>query len=143
MSGLYQRPSREEIAARVRGELPGGPPAAPAPQDHLANFGTCLRARMRALGWDQAAIQERAGIKTPQAAARAINGTGVDLGVAARLAALVGLDLAVMLAPYSCATCQGEPPAGYSCLECGAERRSPAPAERLAIATAERTGRTP
>jgi len=126
---LYQRPSREEIAARVAGDLPGAgnPPAdaAPTPPAEgvgtpVENFSAHLTARMRALGWDQAAIQERASI-TAQTAARAINGTGVGLELAGQLAGLVGLELAVMIGPYQCSTCGGEPPAGYACLECSAE----------------------
>lgn len=146
---LYQRPSRDAIAAKVRGQLPGAQPS-PAgtaarndPPGPAANFGAWLRARMRALGWDQATLQERAGIKTPHIAARAINGTGVDLGAAAGIAALVGLELTVMLGPYRCVTCDGQPPAGFACLECGTEARLLSPGQRLEQATAERTGRQP
>jgi hypothetical protein len=89
----------------------------------LANFAVHLNARMRALGWDQAKLMERADIKTPQIAARAINGTGCDLGLAERIAAAVGGYLATMIGPYMCSTCTGEPPAGFACLECGAESR--------------------
>lgn len=124
---LYPRPSREEIAARVAADLPGAqyPPAAGAPPAYdggtpLGNFSAHLTARMRALGWDQAAIQEKAGV-TAQTAARAINGTGVGLELAGQLAGLVGLTLAVMIGPYQCSTCAGMPPAGFACLECSAE----------------------
>lgn len=138
---LYQRPSREAIAAKVNGTLPGAPKAAP-PHDPLACFSRHLQARMRALGWDQVTLQERAGIKTPQVAARAVNGTGCDLGLAGRIAALIGLDLAAMLGPYQCGTCHGDPPSGYTCLECGASKRQSTPSERLAAAAAE-AGRRP
>ena len=94
----------------------------PAP-DPLACFAVHLSARMRALGWDQARLQERAGI-SDRAAAKAINGTGCDLAVAGKLAAAVGGYLAAMIGPYSCGTCAGEPPAGFGCLECGAETRA-------------------
>ena len=121
---LYKRPSRDEIAARVMRSLPGaGDTAEEAPAEHgsaVRNFGVHLSARMRALGWDQSALQEHAAI-TPQTAARAINGTGVSLELADKIAALAGLTLAVMTGPYTCGTCAGQPPAGYGCLECGAE----------------------
>lgn len=120
----FRSPSRDEIAARVMSALPGastGTEAPVAPQGSpVQNFATHLQARMRALGWDQAAIQERAGI-TPQTAARAINGTGVSLELAGQLAGLAGLDLAVMIGPYVCSTCHGEPRAGFACMECGTE----------------------
>jgi hypothetical protein len=139
---LYQRPTREEIAARV-----GVPETLPTPQGHYCDSGNCevcgdgtgdepvaasnplacfsvhLSARMRALGWDQAKLQERAGIGA-HVAAKAMNGTGCDLALAGRIAALVGGYLAAMIGPYVCGTCEGEPPAGFGCLECGAETRA-------------------
>jgi len=120
---MYPRPSRDAIAARVVAALPGadaGEDAARADAGPVRNFAIHLSARMRALGWDQASVQERAGI-TAQTAARAINGTGVSLELAAQLAELTGSALAVMIGPYVCRTCQGEPPAGFGCLECGTE----------------------
>lgn len=93
----------------------------PDPVDPLRNFAVHLQARMRLLNWTQQDLQDRAAIKTPQIAARAINGTGVDLGLAGRIADLIGLDLGYMIRPYECGTCNGEPPTGYQCLECGTE----------------------
>jgi len=146
MSDLYPRPTREEIAARV-----GVPETLPVPVGHYCDSGNCevcgdgtgdepqpetawapdplacfsvhLSARMRALGWDQVTLQERAGIGA-HIAAKAINGTGCDLALAGKLAALVGGYLAAMIGPYVCGTCTGEPPAGFACLECGAETRA-------------------
>jgi hypothetical protein len=91
--------------------------------DPLRNFAVHLAARMRALGWDQAVLQEKAGISA-HVAAKAINGTGADLGLAGKIAELVGGQLAVMIGPYTCSTCDGTPPKGYRCLECGAEARA-------------------
>lgn len=140
---LYPRPSREEIAAKYIDTL-GERAAAvaqgvadddlsdvvtrrePEPQespDPLACFSVHLSARMRALGWDQTRLQERAGI-SPHAAAKAINGNGCDLAVAGKIAAVVGGHLAAMIGPYICATCAGEPPQGFGCLECGTETRA-------------------
>jgi hypothetical protein len=117
---LYQPPSRDDAVARVRARLPGARVAPAFDGTPVENFSAHLNARMRALGLDQAAIQEMAGI-TPQTAARAINGTGVGLELAGQLAGFVGLALAVMIGPYTCGTCNGEPPAGFACLECGTE----------------------
>jgi hypothetical protein len=134
----FASPSREEVAARVNGGLPGagtaGNPAravmvtdvtvTPEPEPQagpLANFAKSLQARMRLLGWDQSDLQEKAGIKTPQIAARAINGTSCDLDLAGRIAALVGTDLAAMIGPYVCGTCDGSPLKGFRCLECERE----------------------
>jgi len=140
---LYQRPSREEIAARVNGTLPGARKPEPQP-DPLASFARHLKARMRALGWDQEQLEQRSGL-SQRIAARAINGTYVDLETAGKIAAIVGSHLAAMLGPYKCGTCNGTPPPGYACLECGAEKRPSADhsaaRERLEQATAERTGR--
>lgn len=126
---LYPRPNRDEIAARVNGQLPGAASEADDlddvvtrtdEPDYLASFTTHLNARMRALGWPQATLGERLSI-TPHKAAQAINGTGVSLQLAGEIAAVVGLTLPQMLGPYVCGTCEGAPPAGFRCLECDAE----------------------
>jgi hypothetical protein len=85
-----------------------------------------LRAKIRALGWTPADLSEKSGLSA-HVTGRALNGNGADLAVAEALAALAGGCLATMIGPYSCTTCQGEPPEGYSCLECGtnAPRRLP------------------
>lgn len=131
---LYPRPSREAIAAQVGAQQPGTAngdddlddvvtrrePQASGP---LANFSVHLAARMRALGWNQADLQEHAGIGA-HIAAKAINGTGCDIGVGEKIAAAVGGYFATMIGPYMCATCAGEPPKGFACLECGTEARA-------------------
>lgn len=122
----FGSPTRDEVARRlVRPKDDGGDlddavagDDGQAP-DALANFSEHLRARMRALGWDQAQLVQRAGIKTPQLAARAINGTGCDLRLAGRIARVTGGDLAVMIGPYVCGTCDGQGRPGFICRECG------------------------
>ena len=125
---LYPRPSRAQIAARVAPGTEGDDLSDIVRRkqeslDPLACFATHLAARMRVLGWDQARLQELAGI-TSHVAAKAINGTGCDLSVAGKIAAVVGGYLAAMIGPYACGTCAGEPPKGFGCLECGAEARA-------------------
>lgn len=126
---LYPRPSREEIAAKYAADdeieviVTKREPEPQESPDPLACFSVHLSARMRALGWDQTRLQERAGI-SPHVAAKAINGNGCDLAVAGKIAAVVGGHLATMIGAYICATCAGEPPAGFGCLECGTETRA-------------------
>ena len=75
---------------------------------------------MHALGWEQPDIQDRLGISA-HVASKAVNGTSVTLSLAGQIAALVGRTLTEMIAAYTCGTCQGEPYAGYRCMECGEE----------------------
>jgi hypothetical protein len=132
---LYPRPSRDVIAAKVHGQLPGAGNAADDPDatvtrrepahdgtDYIARFAQHMKGRMRALGWTTAVLIERSRYSQPTVN-RALNGTGVALDIAAGLADAVGSSLPAMLIPYQCGTCHGEPPAGFSCLECGTERR--------------------
>lgn len=91
-----------------------------SPGEPLACFARHLQARMRALGWDTAALTERAGV-TQITITKAVNGSSVGLELAGKLAALAGLELVQMLGPYACGTCTGTPPAGFACLECGTE----------------------
>jgi hypothetical protein len=133
VTDLYARPSREEIAARVNSQLPGGgnddddlddvvtrKPEPVEAQNYLENFSVHLRARMRALGWDAAQLVERTGI-TQITVTKAVNGSGVSLDIAGKLAREVGSMLPAMLGEYACGTCEGTPPPGYACLECGTE----------------------
>jgi hypothetical protein len=126
----YEPPSRQRIAERVTGHLPGTGnheddlsdviTRREPPGDPLANFAVHLKARMRALGWDQAQLQERAEVSA-HVAAKAVNGTGCDLALAGKIAALVGSGLTAMIGPYRCQTCEGKPPAGFRCMECDKE----------------------
>lgn len=122
------------IPGRVERELPAGNGGGrlddvafsrrEPPQDPVKNFAVHLAARMRALGWDQATLREKSGLSL-HVLGRAMNGNGAELGAAHQVAGVVGSTLAVMIGPYSCGTCAGEPPAGFACLECGAEARQP------------------
>jgi hypothetical protein len=131
MTDMYTRPSRDEIAAEL-GIRPGADdglddvvthrePEPLKPAQYLRNFAIHLNARMRALGWDQTDLQREAGIATPRVTAKAMNGTGVALDIAAGIARAVGSHLPAMLGPYVCTTCEGTPPPGYQCMECDTE----------------------
>ena len=91
--------------------------------DAVNRFARHLRGRMRALGWDTAALAKQAGL-TERITVRALNGTYADLATAEKLADLVGSSLVAMLGHYQCPTCTGEPPKGFRCLECGTEARA-------------------
>jgi len=119
---LYPRPNRATIADRVNAQTTT-PPGNNQEPDPRVNFARHLQARMRLLGWTQDRLQKEAGIKSPQLAARAVNGTGVDLALAGKIAGRVGLPFSVMIGPYECGTCHGAPPSGYRCLECETEGR--------------------
>jgi hypothetical protein len=124
VSDLYPRPSREAIAAQVSAQQP--PATQPEEARNAgANFAVNLAARMRAQGLTHGQVAEKSG--TGNAAVSYALGTGsrqVGLDAAAKIAAVVGSDLAAMIRPYTCATCKGKPPKGFSCLECGAEARA-------------------
>ena len=128
---LYPRPSRDRIAEQVHGQLPGAhhpedPEPDPGPQDatdYVARFAQHLKGRMSALGWTNATLVDRSGYSGPTIS-RAINGISVALDIAAGLAEVLGSSLPAMLIPYQCGTCHGEPPPGFSCMECGTERRA-------------------
>lgn len=127
MNDLYPRPSREAIAEMVKAQLPGAddsPPAVTRPEaSAAANFAVHLTARLRALGWNSTRLVEKSGL-SHAAVSRALNGHGASIDAAEKIAALVGGYLAAMIGPYMCATCTGEPPAGFKCLECGTEARA-------------------
>ena len=102
MNDLYQRPSREEIAAL---------------------FGRHVRARLTVRGWSIEELSRRTGDQTGNLS-QAIRGIKCPLAIAGRIADALGVPLAEMLVPYTCATCAGTPPKGFRCLECGAETRA-------------------
>lgn len=92
----------------------------PEAPDYLANFAQHLKARMRALGLQGGQLAERVGVN-PMVISKAANGNGAGLDVAPKIAREVGSHLPAMLGAYSCSTCEGTPPAGFTCQECQAE----------------------
>lgn len=112
-------PEQSGAAGRRADDLDDLVRPVPAP-DPLAAFALHLKARMRALGWDVPRLREELGISA-HIAGKAVNGTALDLGLAARIAARVGRELPEMLGAYKCGTCNGTPPAGFTCNECGTE----------------------
>lgn len=126
---LYQRPSREEIAARVGAQLPGAgrdnpdDVVTPAPAaDAGAAFAAHASVALRRRGWTQAGLAERAGMEK-SSVSKLLAGTArrTSLVTAAAIAGALGLSLDAMIRPYDCGTCHGSAPAGFTCNECGTE----------------------
>lgn len=125
---LYPRPSREEIAERVKAitSTQDTGVKAPQPDDVVALFGIHVRARLAARRWTLEDLSKRTGDGTGNLA-QAIRGSKCPLAIAGRIAAAFSVPLAEMLVPYTCGTCAGyggKPPQGCRCLECGAETRA-------------------
>ena len=133
---MYPRPSRDEIAAHVLSQQPPGTADAdddldgtaarrdPHPEtDVVAWFSAHARIALRLRGWSKVDLARAAGSQNADVT-RAVNGQACSLALAGRIAAALGRALADMVQPVGCGTCDGSPPAGFSCLECGAETRA-------------------
>lgn len=121
---MYPRPSREEIAASISAGAPA--PAVPPPvdgKDVLACFSANVRRHMRARGWSRAELAERCGGHAADVG-KAASGSACGLALAGRIAVAFGVPFASLFQQVNCGTCQDAPPAGFRCLECGAETRA-------------------
>lgn len=108
------------VPGRVERELPAASREPEPAERAVARFAVWLRARMRATGMDAPALAAKTGLN-PMTVSRAANGTSVSMHIAEQLADTLGVSLAAMIGPYSCRTCNSEPPAGFRCMECGTE----------------------
>lgn len=129
---MYQRPDREAIRRQVESaQRAQGTPSAPAagvkPQreasDVLGWFSAHVRAALGARGWSLGDLSARTGDATGNLS-QALNGTKCPLAIAGRIADALDIPFAEMVVPYTCRTCAGKPPKGFSCLECGTEARA-------------------
>lgn len=59
------------------------------------------------------------GVLSPSTITRAERGREIVLGAALAIAGALGIPASEMLAEPECARCDGEPPAGFSCRDCG------------------------
>jgi len=79
-----------------------------------------LRERTRR-GWSLRDLDKRTGGKTSYSAInraeRAVS--SISLATAARIAAALGIPLGELVAPPECSRCDGHPPEGFICGECG------------------------
>jgi len=70
------------------------------------------------LNWSMRELARRAGMQT-NTVIRAENGYDLALSSALALAAALGVSLGALAAEPVCGTCDGTPPAGFTCGECG------------------------
>jgi transcriptional regulator with XRE-family HTH domain len=90
-----------------------------APGDVTAVFGRQVRTHRTARGWTLRAMAPLAGLR-PSALHRIESGESTTLATAGRIAAALGVPLAVLVTEAECGHCLGAPPAGGTCRECGA-----------------------
>ena len=106
-------------------------PAAKLPPTQCAIAAANIRVLRQRNGWTQAQLGQLMGWPAPSTVCAAEGHRGDRQRRFARweidqLAAIFGITAAQLLT--RCATCSGQPPAGYACLACGAER-PPAPGQ--------------
>jgi transcriptional regulator with XRE-family HTH domain len=90
------------------------------PEEMRAVFGRRARKARLERRWSVREMAERSGgALSPSTVTRAESGREVYLGAAFSIAGVLGTALAELLADPECARCDGEPPAGFSCRDCG------------------------
>jgi ribosome-binding protein aMBF1 (putative translation factor) len=81
-------------------------------------FGRRLQREREARHWSMRGAAERCGLSA-STIMRAERGEDMALSGALALAALYGVSMDALLAESACARCDGMPPAGFICGECG------------------------
>lgn len=81
-------------------------------------FGKRVARERKARGWSLRALGDRCGL-AGSGVLRIENGADPQLSSVIALAAALDLTVADLIAVPVCATCDGEPPEGYLCGECG------------------------
>jgi transcriptional regulator with XRE-family HTH domain len=85
----------------------------------LVAFGQRITRRREALGWSARELARKAGVSA-STVVRAEHATGdVWMGIAIKMASALGASLPGMLGEPVCGTCDGHPPKGFTCNECG------------------------
>jgi transcriptional regulator with XRE-family HTH domain len=83
-------------------------------------FGRRLRRERSRRGWSMRDLAARCGEGfSPNTVQRAEDGRDITLSGAIVLAAALGTSLDALLATGECEVCDGMPPAGFICSECG------------------------
>jgi transcriptional regulator with XRE-family HTH domain len=91
------------------------------PDPVVALFGQrCKRARER-LGWSARELGRKSGVSASTICRAEAGQKDMNLSMAARMAAALGVPLAEMVTEAVCGTCDGWVPAGFACKECGRE----------------------
>ena len=81
-------------------------------------FGGRLRAERERRGWSMRDLSGRCGVNA-STILRAEHGGDISLALALAMAAALGVPLGRLVAETPCPVCDGMPPAGFICGECG------------------------
>ena len=102
-----------------------------------------MRGFRKVRGWKQEELAAKLGwsksvVSTAERSVAAKRNRQFTVDDLVLIAEAFGVAPADLLAPVlPCATCQGSPPAGFACQECGAAGDPPSPASRAAGSTSE------
>jgi transcriptional regulator with XRE-family HTH domain len=88
------------------------------PAEVRAVFARRVLRERRARDWSMRELAGKAGV-SPATVHRAEMGHEVYLSVAVAVGGALGMTLAEMFSPPECGHCDGHPPAGFLCPECG------------------------
>jgi transcriptional regulator with XRE-family HTH domain len=88
-------------------------------------FGMRVRRLREQHGWSARDLGRRSGV-AGSTITRIESGHGTPLGYAVVVAETLGVPLAVMFGPVDCDRCDGAPPPGFRCTQCGIEGETPA-----------------
>lgn len=90
------------------------------PVPELRMFGQRLQRHRLQRGWSLRDLAAKADVASASTINRVENGKGdIWLSAAVKLAAALEVSLDELLAEPVCAKCDGHPPAGFTCNECG------------------------
>jgi len=84
----------------------------------VSPFGARIARERAKRGWSLRQLGEKTGISVG-GLAKIEHGGGVTLSSAVSLASALSLSLDVLTAPASCPRCDGVPPPGFTCNDCG------------------------
>ncbi len=82
-------------------------------------FGRRVLRERTARGWSVRELAARTSGLSPSTITRAENGHEIWLTGALAITAALGMPLAEMFTPPECGRCDGHPPAGFACPDCG------------------------
>lgn len=83
---------------------------------------TRLRRRRTALGITAGALAEQSGVPRNVIANFETGRTGLSVEAYVALATVLGVELDIVMRPEDCPVCEGFPPDGFRCQECGLAR---------------------
>ena len=96
------------------------------PADYVNRvFGMRVREARTARGWSARELARKTEL-SPSTITRIEAAHATFLAYAVAVAEALGVPLAALLEPVSCARCLDHPPAGFTCRSCGSEGEEPA-----------------